>query len=718
MFLSGRICKTVITVLVAISFNFISPDFLNAAELILSWQDNSNNEDGFEIERSVSGSGPFETIAILGPDSSSYTDSSISHNIEYCYRVTAFNANGSSSSAVGCNTATQPSGGDDINHILGEALIIDDFEGYGAGQDPENWKDTGKNNSFNEVPNLFKTKAVGNTIAFGTDSPDTNIHSHYIGGEALSWRSYIYTGRMYITDSGGGIGVTFFSRFPEERDVYYRLRRYAQKPKFHLSAHGTSVKGDKDSGVAPDANGWYRFHIEVEDAGTQTNIRVKVWKETEGEPADFQINAYDDSGSRITYGTIGVWTMGSGTKLFDDLAVQSLGFQEPIVLVNNSPVAIFDMDPPESAIVGETIFFDARGSYDPDNDPLSYTWVFGDGYSGAGETANHSFSDPGTYDVTLTVSDTELTDSTTSQLTVDLPVNSVPVAVATVEPGTSALPGETLFFDGSGSHDPDGHPLSYTWDFGDGSTATGAEVSHSFSEPGMYEVLLVVDDGQLSDTEIIEIVVDVKPQSLLLSENFEGYGTGEDPEFWLDTEKNNSFVEDPNFFTTRALQNTIVFGTDSGDTNIHSHYIGEDALNWTNYTYTGRMYITDSGAGIGVTFFSRYPEGRDVYYRLRRYSRKPKFHVSAHGTSLKGNRDSGVAPDVETWYRFHIEVEDTGTRTNIRAKVWKEGEDEPADFQIDAYDNRSSRISSGTVGVWTMGSGTKLFDDLEVEPRL
>ncbi len=65
-------------------------------------------------------------------------------------------------------------------------------------------------------------------------------------------------------------------------------------------------------------------------------------------------------------------------------------------------------------------------------------------------------------------------------------------------------------------------------------------------------------------------------------------------------------------------------------------------------------------------------------------------------------------------YSFLIEVEDTGAQTDIRAKVWPDGEPEPAGYQIEAFDESPDRITSGTVGVWTFGSGGKRFDDLEV----
>ncbi len=714
MFLSSNIFIAIIRLSAVLLFIFLSPYSIRAAEFTLAWQDNSNNEDGFNVERGLSESGPFDIISTLGPNSTSYTDSSISQNIKYCYKLTAFNINGNTSSSAVC--ATHPPVEDGSNQAHGVLHV--DFEVYGAGEDPENWKDTERHNSFREDPNLFKTRNVGNTIAFGTDSGDPNIHSHYIGEDALGWTNYIYTGKMFISNTDAGVGPTFFSRYPEELDVYYRLRRYAQSPKFHIAAHGTSVKGDIDSEVSPAADSWYRFHIEVEDTGSQTNIRAKIWKDGEAEPEEFQIIAYDDSGTRITSGTIGVWSMGNGSKLFDDLGVSKLNPDGNEVQVNNPPIASFEMDPSGTALAGKTVTFDASGSIDPDGDPLTYTWDFGDGSNAAGVTASHKFADPGTFEVSLTASDSKLSDTLISTITIDLPANSVPVAVIAVEPGTSALAGETLYFDAGESSDPDGHPLDYTWDFGDGTTATGAEVSHSFSEPGIYEVLLIVDDGQLNDTEIIEIAIEELPQSILVSENFENYEAGKDPDFWMDTVRHNSFREDASLFKTKAVGNNIAFVTDSVDPNIHSHYDGDGALDWTNYIYTGRMFITSTGGGIGVTFNSKFPSGKNVYYRLRRYEQEPKFHIAPHGTSVNGDIDSEVIPVANSWYRFRIEVEDTGAQTNIRAKIWKDGEEEPIEFQIDAYDDSGTRITTGTVGVWSMGKGSKYFDDLQVRPRL
>ncbi len=53
-------------------------------------------------------------------------------------------------------------------------------------------------------------------------------------------------------------------------------------------------------------------------------------------------------------------------------------------------------------------------------------------------------------------------------------------------------------FNGSGSSDPDGDALTYSWNFGDGSTGTGVNPTHIYTAGGTYEVKLVVNDGRVN----------------------------------------------------------------------------------------------------------------------------------------------------------------------------------------------------------------------------
>jgi glucose/arabinose dehydrogenase len=73
--------------------------------------------------------------------------------------------------------------------------------------------------------------------------------------------------------------------------------------------------------------------------------------------------------------------------------------------------------------------------------------------------------------------------------------NRAPTAVATANK-TSGLKPLAVTFDGSGSTDPDGDPLTYSWNFGDGTTAIGKTVTKTFANDGKYNVVLTVNDGR------------------------------------------------------------------------------------------------------------------------------------------------------------------------------------------------------------------------------
>ncbi|VIO79406.1 Exoglucanase B [Bradyrhizobium ivorense] len=72
----------------------------------------------------------------------------------------------------------------------------------------------------------------------------------------------------------------------------------------------------------------------------------------------------------------------------------------------------------------------------------------------------------------------------------DLP----PVAAASATPTQGQAP-LTVSFSSSGSSDPEGQPLSYLWNFGDGSTSTQANPSHTYAVSGPYQARLTVSDG-------------------------------------------------------------------------------------------------------------------------------------------------------------------------------------------------------------------------------
>lgn len=85
--------------------------------------------------------------------------------------------------------------------------------------------------------------------------------------------------------------------------------------------------------------------------------------------------------------------------------------------------------------------------------------------------------------------------------------NQAPAAVASANPSSGVAP-LPVNFSSAGSTDADGSLVSYSWSFGDGSSATGANASHTYPAAGSYTATLtVIDDGGLTATSTVSITV-------------------------------------------------------------------------------------------------------------------------------------------------------------------------------------------------------------------
>ncbi|MCL4416058.1 MAG: PKD domain-containing protein, partial [Actinobacteria bacterium] len=189
---------------------------------------------------------------------------------------------------------------------------------------------------------------------------------------------------------------------------------------------------------------------------------------------------------------------------------------------------------PYTGKVGQSTTFDGSKSTDSDGSIKNYLWDYGDGASGSGVNPSHTFQTAGTYTIELTVVDdknlssttvtataeitqeantvitTDTTDTTTTTTTsttetvataeTTAPANNPPTAKAGGPYSGDA--GVNITFDGSASSDLDGTVAEYIWNFGDGSTGTGAKPTHAYGTPGNYIVKLIVkDDKGLASSE-------------------------------------------------------------------------------------------------------------------------------------------------------------------------------------------------------------------------
>lgn len=139
--------------------------------------------------------------------------------------------------------------------------------------------------------------------------------------------------------------------------------------------------------------------------------------------------------------------------------------------------------------------------------PYTFFWEFGDG-SGISSQQNPSYIYPGTggYTATLLVTDA---NGCTASCTLPLVITVAPdvnaqgsATVTSIGCGTATV----SFTDQSG-----GNPTGWFWDFGDGTSSTQQNPTHTYTQPGLYSVMLVANNGVNYDTTWLPNVVNIPP---------------------------------------------------------------------------------------------------------------------------------------------------------------------------------------------------------------
>jgi PKD repeat protein len=125
--------------------------------------------------------------------------------------------------------------------------------------------------------------------------------------------------------------------------------------------------------------------------------------------------------------------------------------------------------------------------------PIDYSWDLGDGNTGLGAVVQHTYAAAGDYTVVMTA--TNCTDSIAIQthvVTVEEPsCEPVQDAAFSWQPTTPAI-GEAVTFTSSATGTT---PITFTWDFGDTNTGTGAIISHTYAATGTYVVVMTATNA-------------------------------------------------------------------------------------------------------------------------------------------------------------------------------------------------------------------------------
>lgn len=262
-----------------------------------------------------------------------------------------------------------------------------------------------------------------------------------------------------------------------------------------------------------------------------------------------------------------------------------------IVVKNNPPVPILSASPNPVLSLLLVSFF-GNNSYDTDGSITKYAWDFGDGTTiQQGTTAEtHTYSKPGSYRASLTVTD-NIGDSSTANLIITV-TNRNPIAKITYTTLTVKAPG-SLTFNGDTSTDLDGTIASYNWVVSNGLTATTPNATFNFSTQGIYTVTLTVTDDS-GGTNSTSITVTVTPADNIL------------PISILAVNKNSGVINDSFFFNVSNSYDPdgsiILYQLDFGDGTL-TQFVNPAPVSHIYKTvgvFTAKLIVTDNRSGVSL----------------------------------------------------------------------------------------------------------------------
>jgi len=191
-------------------------------------------------------------------------------------------------------------------------------------------------------------------------------------------------------------------------------------------------------------------------------------------------------------------------QIKDNAGMVSITYSDTLILDTISPTANAGND--QTVSEDTLVAFDGSASQDL-NGIQSYTWTFTDVTSQTltGKNPTYTFATPGTYTITLKVTDPA---GNSAADTVIITILDITKPIANAGQDQTVNVGAKVNFDASGSSDNVGI-TSYEWDFGDETKGTGKTTTHTYANTGTYAVKLTVKDeagNTATDTIIIKVL--------------------------------------------------------------------------------------------------------------------------------------------------------------------------------------------------------------------
>ncbi len=274
-------------------------------------------------------------------------------------------------------------------------------------------------------------------------------------------------------------------------------------------ASGTNYLTRTITVTAPDVPPVANFTADVTSGAYP--LLVQFTDQSTGSPTSWSWDFGDSSSSTSrnplhAYAAAGTFTVSlTSTNAVGSNTTSKAGY----ITVSDriAPVASFTASPRTGLAPLEVQFTDTST-----NAPASWSWDFGDGNTSTLRHPVHTYSATGSYTVNLSVTNAFGSNSlrSTGYITVTEP--AIPIANFAVSRRAGIAPMTIQFNDTSA-----GYPTSWAWDFGDGTTSTARNPSHTYSAAGNYTVNLTATNTLGSNTSSCASYMAVLSQQSALS---------------------------------------------------------------------------------------------------------------------------------------------------------------------------------------------------------
>ncbi len=265
------------------------------------------------------------------------------------------------------------------------------------------------------------------------------------------------------------------------------------------------------------------------------------------------------------------------------------------------------------------------------NTPTSWSWTFGDGYTSTIQNPSHVYNTAGTYTVALTATNAGGSDTNTKTGCISV-LPPAPVADFTATPTTGPYPLTVAFTDTSTQG-----PTAWQWTFGDGTTSTAQNPTHTYAL-GTYTVALIAANSGGMDTETKTNYISATTTAYAYLDYQDITGTGWGPNDTLisgtlaDTQTDNQVYRviqggaDGHYCTWDEFLTSY---TASQLVKIHVDYqakssvAGTPSYNLLAYDTLGGYHVTNTATTLGTSESTLSWETYDVPTFLRTNGRVP-----------------------------------------------------------------------------------------------